>query len=110
KEFGYAISDASQAIKLDPKYVKAYYRRATCYLQTLSHQKSIADFKKVVALEPQNETVKSQLLATQKLVRKLEFEKAIEVEGEKNPVDRCHEIIVEGAPFRLFFSPHFADA
>ncbi|KAH7874600.1 phosphoprotein phosphatase [Lentinula edodes] len=96
EEFGYAISDASQAIKLDPKYAKAYYRRGTCYLQTLNHQKSISDFKKVLALEPQNNTVRSQLQATQKLYRKLEFEKAIELEGEKNPVDRCHEIIAEG--------------
>ncbi|KAJ3829954.1 phosphoprotein phosphatase [Lentinula raphanica] len=96
EEFGYAISDASQAIKLDPKYAKAYYRRGTCYLQTLNHQKSISDFKKVLALEPKNDIVRTQLQATQKLFRKLEFEKAIELEGEKNPVDRCREIIAEG--------------
>jgi len=81
---------------LDPKYAKAYYRRATCYLQILKPQAAVADFKKVISLEPNNETVKSQLVSTQKLIRRIEFEKAIEMEEEKNPVDRCREIIVEG--------------
>ncbi|KIY74393.1 protein phosphatase 5, partial [Cylindrobasidium torrendii FP15055 ss-10] len=84
------------AILLDPKYAKAYFRRATCQLQTLKPQAAIADFKRVLAIEPKNETVRQQLNATQKLVRKIEFEKAIEVEGEKDPVERCYEIIKEG--------------
>lgn len=88
----FVASCIAQAIKLDPKYAKAYYRyascrlsidtewkirfrRGTCYLQTLNQQKAIADFKKVLVLEPKNDTVKTQLQATQKLVRKLEFEK-----------------------------------
>ncbi|KAF8348343.1 phosphoprotein phosphatase [Amanita rubescens] len=96
EEFGYALSDASQAIQLDPKYAKAYYRRAMCYLQILKPQAAVGDFKKVISLEPNNETVKSQLVSTQKLIRRIEFEKAIEMEEEKNPVDRCREIIVEG--------------
>jgi serine/threonine-protein phosphatase 5 len=47
-------------------------------------------------LEPKNEEVKSQLLSTQKLVRKIEFEKAIEVEGEKDPTEACLETIANG--------------
>ena len=31
------------------------------------------------------------------------YYKAIEVEGEKNSVDRCQEIIAEGEPVRSFF-------
>ncbi|KAG1734694.1 phosphoprotein phosphatase [Suillus paluster] len=96
EEYGFALADASKAIEVDPKYAKAYYRRATCYLQIAKPQLAIADFKKVVVLEPGNKVVQSQLTATQKLVRRIEFEKAIEVEGEKNPVERCHEIIAEG--------------
>ncbi|KAJ6587140.1 phosphoprotein phosphatase [Mycena vulgaris] len=96
EEFGYALTDASQAIQVDPKYAKAYYRRATCYMQILKPQSAIADFRKVLALEPKNETVRAQMVATQKLIRKIEFEKAIEVEGEKSAVLRCQEIITEG--------------
>ncbi|KIM69153.1 hypothetical protein SCLCIDRAFT_103767, partial [Scleroderma citrinum Foug A] len=96
EEYGFALADASKAIEIDPKYTKAYYRRATCYLQIAKPHIAIADFKKVLAFEPKNETVRAQLTATQKLVRKIEFEKAIEMEEEKNAVDRCLEIIAEG--------------
>ncbi|KAG2078912.1 hypothetical protein BDR04DRAFT_997193, partial [Suillus decipiens] len=107
EEYGFALSDASKAIEVDPKYAKAFYRRATCYLQIAKPQLAVADFKKVVALEPRNTIVQSQLTATQKLVRRIEFEKAIEVEGEKNPVERCHEIIAEGQLFEFPYVLHF---
>ncbi|KZP34736.1 protein phosphatase 5 [Athelia psychrophila] len=96
EEYGYGLNDASQAIELDPTYAKAYYRRGTCNLQILKYQQAIADFKKVVKLEPKNDLVKTQLLSTQKLFRRVEFEKAIEVEGEKPATERCEEIIAEG--------------
>ena len=50
-------------------------RRATCYLQTLKYKQAIADFKKLLALEPQNQLVRMQLDSTQKILRKAEFEK-----------------------------------
>jgi serine/threonine-protein phosphatase 5 len=69
----------------------------------------VADLKRVLALEPNNATVKQQLESTQKLVRRIEFEKAIEVGEEKTAVERCLEVIAEGAcvvgrPFVFFFS------
>jgi serine/threonine-protein phosphatase 5 len=41
----------------------------------MKHQLAVADFKKVLALEPQNEVVRGQMASTQKLIRKIEFEK-----------------------------------
>jgi serine/threonine-protein phosphatase 5 len=38
-------------------------------------QAAVADFKKILALEPKNETVRAQMVSTQKLIRKIEFEK-----------------------------------
>lgn len=96
EEFGYATADATQAIKLDPKYAKAYYRRASCNMQTLKYSAAISDFKKVLAIEPKNETVRTQMQSAQKLVRKIEFEKAIEVEEEMNAVDKCYQLIADG--------------
>jgi serine/threonine-protein phosphatase 5 len=86
------IRNSGRAIELDPTYAKAYYRyvyllpllytvhyrlfrRGTCHLQILKYSQAIADFKKVVKLEPKNDLVKTQLASTQKLVRKIEFEK-----------------------------------
>lgn len=96
EEHGYGLSDATMAIELDPKYAKAYYRRATCYLQTLQYKQAIADFRRLLALEPQNQLVRTQLDSTQKILRKAEFEKAIEVEDESSAADRCYQIIAEG--------------
>ncbi|KAB5588592.1 Protein phosphatase 5 [Ceratobasidium theobromae] len=112
EQHGFAIDDATKAIALDPKYVKAYYRyisfhlqfqrliqllrRAMCYLSILKPQQSIADFRKVVQLDPKNANAKTQLDATVKLVRRIEFEKAIEVGEEESTVTRCREIIAQG--------------
>ncbi|KAI9509155.1 phosphoprotein phosphatase [Russula earlei] len=96
EEHGYALQDASRAIELNPKYAKAYYRRAMCHIQILKPQLAVADLKKVLALEPQNAQVRKELDSTQKLVRKIEFEKAIEMEEEKTAVERCLEMIAEG--------------
>ncbi|KZT26720.1 protein phosphatase 5 [Neolentinus lepideus HHB14362 ss-1] len=59
-------------------------------------EKAVTDLKKVAALEPHNKVVKAELDTTQKLVRKINFEKAIEMEEEKPPTERCLEIIAEG--------------
>jgi hypothetical protein len=56
------------------------YSRATCHLQLQKFQAAVADFKKILQLEPKNDTVRAQLNATQKLVRKIEFEKARHVD------------------------------
>jgi hypothetical protein len=77
--------------------------RATCYIQTLKPKLAVADLKRVLALEPGNATVKTQLDTTQKLVRRIEFEKAIEVGEEKSAVVRCLEIIAEGTVPPPFF-------
>lgn len=50
-------------------------RRATCYVQTMKYKQAIADFKKLLALEPNNQLVRTQLDTTQKIYRKAEFEK-----------------------------------
>jgi serine/threonine-protein phosphatase 5 len=96
EEHGYALHDASRAIEINPKYAKAFYRRAMCHIQILKPQLAVADLKKVLAIEPQNAQVRKELESTQKLIRKIEFEKAIEVEEEKSAAERCLEIIAEG--------------
>jgi serine/threonine-protein phosphatase 5 len=72
-----AIEDATQAIKLDPNFAKAYYRRASANLSILNPKAALPDLRKVVALEPKNATVRTQLEDTKKLAYRIEFEKAI---------------------------------
>lgn len=80
EQHGLAIEDAGHAIALDPQFAKAYFRRASAHLSILDPKAALPDLRKVVQLDPKNSTVRSQLDATVKLVRRLEFERAIRVE------------------------------
>lgn len=82
-------------------------RRATCYLQIMKYKQAITDFKKVLALEPNNALVRQQMDSTTKIMRKAEFEKAIEVEEEASAVERCLAIIAEGTLSALHISNAF---
>lgn len=49
-----AIKDCSKAIELNPSYLKAYLRRAQLYEQTDNLDQSLADYKKIIELDPGN--------------------------------------------------------
>lgn len=75
----------ARAIALDADFAKAYYRRASAHLSILDPKSALPDLRKVAALEPRNATVRAQLDATTKLLRRMQFEKAIaKEEGPKN--------------------------
>ncbi|ODM22157.1 Serine phosphatase T [Aspergillus cristatus] len=76
---GFAIVDATKALELDPGYIKAYWRRALANTAILNHREALKDFKAVVKREPNNRDAKLKLADCEKLVRRMEFEKAIEV-------------------------------
>ncbi|KAF7719565.1 Protein-serine/threonine phosphatase [Penicillium ucsense] len=77
--FGFAVADATAALELDPNYVKAYWRRALAKTAILDYKGALRDFKAVVQREPNNQNAKIKLAECEKLVRRLNFEKAIEV-------------------------------
>ncbi|KAM5472509.1 Palmitoyl-protein thioesterase 1 [Microsporum audouinii] len=77
--FGFAIADATKAIELDPTYVKAYWRRAVANTAILNSRAALKDFKTVVKKAPHDRDAKLKLAECEKLVRRIEFEKAIEV-------------------------------
>lgn len=64
-----------QVLNFDARFTAHTTRRAQCHLQMLKPQLAIGDFRRVLAIDPHNKSVKEQLEATQKLVRKIEFEK-----------------------------------
>lgn len=77
--YGYAIADASKALELDPNNVKAYWRRAIANTAILNSQAALRDFKIVVKKEPNNKDAKLKLAECEKLVKRIQFLKAIEV-------------------------------
>ena len=88
---------AAKAIELDPRAVKAYYRRALSQLAILNTKPAISDLRAVLALEPSNTAARDQLTATIKLMRKIEFEKAISVGDTESASARCRRLIADHA-------------
>jgi serine/threonine-protein phosphatase 5 len=93
ESYGYAIADATKALELDPSYTKAYWRRALANTAILNPKEALKDFKSVVRKEPNNRDAKLKLAECEKLVRRIEFEKAIEV-GE--PPSAFEDLNIDG--------------
>ena len=51
-EYDRAISDFTEAIRLDPKLASAYYNRGIAYENKGEHDKAIADYTEAIRLEP----------------------------------------------------------
>ena len=80
--YGYAVSDATKAIEIDPSYIKAYWRRAIANTAILNSREALRDFKSVVKKEPNNKDAKLKLSECEKLVKRVNFYKAIEIGDE----------------------------
>lgn len=85
--FGYAIADATAAIKLDPNLIKAYYRRAVAYTAILRPKDALKDFRNVVKRAPNDKDAMLRLAECEKIVRRLAFLAAIEVEDEPSAAE-----------------------
>ncbi|XP_043530879.1 dnaJ homolog subfamily C member 7 isoform X2 [Chiloscyllium plagiosum] len=50
-----AIEDCTNAIKLDDTYIKAYMRRAQCYMDTEQYEEAVRDYEKIYQTEKTKE-------------------------------------------------------
>lgn len=64
---------------LNPNLPQAYWRRALANTAILSYKEALKDFKAVVRREPANQNAKLKAAECEKLVRRREFERAIEI-------------------------------
>ncbi|KAI9498777.1 Metallo-dependent phosphatase-like protein [Zychaea mexicana] len=76
--YGYAISDAEEALKIDPALTKANYRRATANMALGKFKEALKDLRVVSKRAPGDKDAKSKLDECAKIVKRIEFEKAIE--------------------------------
>ncbi|PKU35190.1 hypothetical protein llap_14504 [Limosa lapponica baueri] len=54
KQYKEAVQDCTEALRLDPKNVKALYRRAQALKELKDYKSSIADIKSLLTTEPKN--------------------------------------------------------
>lgn len=82
--YGYAINDAEQALKIDPQFIKAYYRRASAYMALSELEDALADLRLVVKYAPSDKDARIKLAEVEKTIRRLDFEKAMSYEDNKS--------------------------
>lgn len=82
---GAAISDAEEAIKLEPGFAKAYYRKASAHLLLGKFKEALAAFDIVVKLVPGDADAKKMRENCDKKLRQIRFEKAIKAK-ELTPI------------------------
>lgn len=73
-------SDASKAIELDPRYVKAYYRRGSALFALCKYKEAIRDLKAVCKIVPDDIDAKRKLQLAQKELRSIQFAESIETD------------------------------
>ncbi|XP_049883480.1 tetratricopeptide repeat protein 1 [Pectinophora gossypiella] len=62
EKYAAAVKDCTKAIELDDKYLKAYIRRAQSYEATDKLDESLADFKKILELDPSHKEAQKALV------------------------------------------------
>ena len=68
KEYAKCISDASEAIKIKPGYLKAYHRRGKAYHALSKSELAITDFQYILEEEPDNKDVNKDLKEARKVL------------------------------------------
>jgi len=85
-----AIEDCSEAIELNPNYVKALLRRAQTYEDTDKPHEAMKDFEKVIQLDPGNKDARMAVMRLpEKIAEKDEKLKAEMMDGLKKLGNMC---------------------
>ncbi|KAJ4460174.1 putative Serine/threonine-protein phosphatase 5 [Paratrimastix pyriformis] len=82
ENYGSAITDATRAIQLDPRFQKGYYRRATANFMLKKFEKALIDFRELSRLTPNNPDVKERLAECERAARYEAFQRAIAMDAE----------------------------
>uniref|UniRef100_A0A8C4QPA9 Serine/threonine-protein phosphatase n=1 Tax=Eptatretus burgeri TaxID=7764 RepID=A0A8C4QPA9_EPTBU len=85
--YGYALSDASSAIRIDSNYVKGYYRRATANMALGKFKAALKDYETVMKVRPNDKDAKMKYQECAKIVKQKAFERAIACDDSKSVAD-----------------------
>ncbi len=93
ENYGSAIEDANQAIKLDPKYLKSYYRKGSAYVGLGKYKEAAAAFRQVVKLKPNDPDATAKLAECDKLVKLQAFAEAIASPATRATWEEVEELV-----------------
>ncbi|KAI8084252.1 Metallo-dependent phosphatase-like protein [Gilbertella persicaria] len=86
ENYGYAIADANKALEVDSTFTKANYRRASANMALGNFKEALKDFRIVTKRAPADKDAKAKFDECAKIVRRIEFERAIEHNDQKRSV------------------------
>ncbi|KAJ6236728.1 RNA polymerase ii-associated protein [Anaeramoeba flamelloides] len=69
KMYKSAEEDCTRALQIDPKFIKAWFRRGLARKNLKNYRFAIKDFKKVLKLQPENQAPVKEILAINKLIK-----------------------------------------
>lgn len=71
-------------MKVNPSFVKAYFRRATANLALGKYKLALGDYDRVLKFRPSDADVQKKHAEVKKIVNRIAFEKAIAVDDPKS--------------------------
>ncbi|KAG2233053.1 hypothetical protein INT48_009853 [Thamnidium elegans] len=92
ESYGYAIADSDKALEVDPNFTKANYRRASANMALGDFKAALKDLRVVSKRAPSDKDAKSKFDECAKIVRRIEFEKAIEHDEVRRSVADSIEV------------------
>jgi len=87
EEYGWAIADASRAVKANPNYIKGYYRRGSANYALGKYQDALKDFRYVARASPRDRDAAAKLKECERIVKQEAFARAIEAEEPKSVLE-----------------------
>jgi serine/threonine-protein phosphatase 5 len=87
ENYGLAITDCDEGIKLDPTYIKSYYRQGSAYLLLSKLEQAKANFTKANQLSnSKDDDILEKLKLVKELIFKKKFAEAIRKEEEEEEI------------------------
>jgi len=109
ESFGYALTDAQEAVKNDAAYIKGYYRRAASNVALGKFKIALADYELVYKRRPSDDDAKAKYTECNKIVKRLAFEKAIAVDKVEKSLAEMFRDLESIAIEDDYRGPHLED-
>ena len=109
ENYGSAIEDANMAIKIDPNFIKAYYRRANAYLNLSKYAEAIRDYVLVKQKFPNEKNLDEKIAIARKKKKQRDFFSAYSSEGRGKATVTIEGLLKTYKPSSTYTGPVFPE-
>ena len=109
ENYGSTIQDANTAIKINPEFYKAYYRRATAYLYLRKYDEALKDFLFLKTKITGDPTLDEKIEKTRKEKKRKQFFEAFSSEGRGKATVTIEGLLKTYKPSTNYSGPVFPE-